>query len=53
MIERFERQFVVQALERHQGSISRTADEMGMYRQHLRLEPGRVRVDPERCHERP
>ncbi len=31
----FERQFIEEALERHSGNISKAAEEMGMYRQHL------------------
>jgi DNA-binding NtrC family response regulator len=37
IVERFERQFIVEALERHQGNISKAAEEMGMYRQHLQV----------------
>ena len=37
VIERFERQFIVEALERHQGNISKAAEEMGMYRQQLQV----------------
>ena len=35
LVENFERQFIEAALERNAGNISRTADEIGMYRQHL------------------
>ncbi|HZR82680.1 MAG TPA: sigma-54 dependent transcriptional regulator [Candidatus Binatia bacterium] len=35
LIERFEREFITEALARHHGNISKAAEEMGMYRQHL------------------
>jgi len=35
VVEQFERQFIEEALERHGGNISKAAEEMGMYRQHL------------------
>ena len=35
LVENFERRFIEAALERNAGNISRTADEIGMYRQHL------------------
>ena len=37
VIERFERQCIADALARHHGNISRAADDLGMYRQHLQL----------------
>ncbi len=46
-IERFERQFILEALERHQGNISRTAEELGMYRQHLQLKLAEYAIDAE------
>jgi DNA-binding NtrC family response regulator len=47
VIERFERQFIVEALERHHGNISKAAEEIGMYRQHLQLKLGEYGIDPE------
>ncbi|MDG2308033.1 MAG: sigma-54 dependent transcriptional regulator [Candidatus Binatia bacterium] len=35
VVEGFERQFIEEALDRHNGNISKAAEEMGMYRQHL------------------
>ncbi len=35
VVERFERQFLIDALARHQGNISKAAEELGMYRQQL------------------
>ncbi|MFP6663001.1 MAG: sigma-54 dependent transcriptional regulator [Deltaproteobacteria bacterium] len=35
LIEGFERKFIEDALARNEGNISRTADDIGMYRQHL------------------
>jgi DNA-binding NtrC family response regulator len=46
LIERFERQFIVEALERHHGNISKAAEEMGMYRQHLQLKLAEYGIDP-------
>jgi DNA-binding NtrC family response regulator len=47
VIERFERQFIAEALERHRGNVSKAAEEMGMYRQHLQLKLGEYGIDPE------
>jgi DNA-binding NtrC family response regulator len=46
LIERFERQFIADALERHRGNISKAAEEMGMYRQHLQLKLAEYGIDP-------
>ncbi|HYC22177.1 MAG TPA: sigma-54 dependent transcriptional regulator [Candidatus Bathyarchaeia archaeon] len=46
VIERFERQFILQALERHHGNVSKAAEEMGMYRQHLQLKLAEYGIDP-------
>lgn len=35
LVENFERRFIEDALARNEGNISRTADAIGMYRQHL------------------
>jgi DNA-binding NtrC family response regulator len=45
VIERFERQFICQALERHRGNISKAAEEMGMYRQHLQIKLAEYGID--------
>jgi DNA-binding NtrC family response regulator len=47
MIERFERQFIGEALERHQGNISRAAEELGMYRQQLQTKLAEYGIDAE------
>ena len=47
VIEQFERQFIVEALERHRGNISKAAEELGMYRQHLQLKLSEYEIDPE------
>jgi len=47
VVERFERQFIVAALERHHGNVSKAAEEMGMYRQHLQLKLGEYGIEPE------
>jgi DNA-binding NtrC family response regulator len=46
LIERFERQFITEALARHHGNISKAAEEMGMYRQHLQLKLAEYAIDP-------
>jgi DNA-binding NtrC family response regulator len=46
VIERFERQFIHEALERHRGNISKAAEDMGMYRQHLQLKLAEYGIDP-------
>ena len=45
VIERFERQFICDALERHRGNISKAAEEMGMYRQHLQIKLAEYGID--------
>jgi DNA-binding NtrC family response regulator len=45
MIEQFERQFIVDALERHHGNISKAAEDMGMYRQHLQIKLAEYGID--------
>jgi len=47
VIERFERQCIGEALERHQGNISRAAEELGMYRQHLQTKLAEYGIDAE------
>jgi DNA-binding NtrC family response regulator len=46
VIERFERQFITEALARHRGNISKAAEEIGMYRQHLQLKLAEYGIDP-------
>jgi len=46
LIDQFERQFIAAALARHYGNISRAADEMGMYRQHLQIKLAEYGIDP-------
>jgi len=45
VIEEFERQFIIAALTRHQGNISKAAEEMGMYRQHLQVKLAEYGID--------
>jgi DNA-binding NtrC family response regulator len=45
VIERFERQFIIDALARHHGNISKAAEEMGMYRQHLQIKLAEYGID--------
>jgi DNA-binding NtrC family response regulator len=52
VVERFERQFIEQALTRHHGNISKAAEEMGMYRQHLQLKLAEYAIDPALYRER-
>ena len=47
MVERFERAFLLDALARHRGNISRAADEIGMYRQHLQQKLAEYGIDAE------
>jgi DNA-binding NtrC family response regulator len=47
VIESFERQFIIEALERHRGNISKAAEELGMYRQHLQLKLSEYGIDAE------
>jgi DNA-binding NtrC family response regulator len=46
LIERFEREFIADALARHRGNVSRAAEEMGMYRQHLQVKLAEYGIDP-------
>ena len=41
-----ERRFLTDALARHHGNVSRAAEEMGMYRQHLQLKLVEHKIDP-------
>jgi len=45
VVEGFERQFIEEALERHDGNISKAAEEMGMYRQHLQGKLSEYAID--------
>jgi DNA-binding NtrC family response regulator len=47
VVETFERQFIVEALDRHHGNISKAAEELGMYRQHLQLKLSEYDIDAE------
>src|SRR2546425_692930 len=46
VIERFERRVIGEALERQHGNVSKAADELGMYRQHLQLKLAEYAIDP-------
>ena len=52
VIERFERQFITKALSRHLGNISKAAEDMGMYRQHLQLKLADYGIDAEQFRRR-
>ncbi|HLY38356.1 MAG TPA: sigma-54 dependent transcriptional regulator [Candidatus Binatia bacterium] len=52
VIEQFERQFIREALERHRGNISKAAEDMGMYRQHLQLKLAEYGIDAAAYRER-
>lgn len=45
VVSGFERQFIEEALERHGGNISKAAEEMGMYRQHLQGKLSEYEID--------
>jgi DNA-binding NtrC family response regulator len=45
VIEQFERRFIAEALARHRGNISKAAEEMGMYRQHLQIKLAEYDID--------
>ena len=45
VVEQFERRFIADALTRHRGNISKAAEEMGMYRQHLQLKLAEYGID--------
>jgi DNA-binding NtrC family response regulator len=47
VIEDFERRFISEALERHRGNVSKAAEEMGMYRQHLQVKLAEYKIDPQ------
>jgi len=52
VIERFDRQFITEALSRHLGNISKAAEDMGMYRQHLQLKLAEYGIDAEQFRRR-
>jgi DNA-binding NtrC family response regulator len=52
VIERFERRFIEDALRRHQGNISKAAEDMGMYRQHLQVKLAEYGIDSDRFRRR-
>jgi DNA-binding NtrC family response regulator len=45
VIEQFERRFIEDALARHHGNITKAAEEMGMYRQHLQIKLAEYDID--------
>ena len=45
VVEQFERRFIAEALTRHHGNISKAAEEMGMYRQHLQIKLAEYGID--------
>ena len=47
MIDEFEREFITRALRRHHGNVTRAAEEMGMYRQHLQVKVAKLGIDLE------
>ena len=53
VVERFEREFIVEALARHHGNISKAAEEMGMYRQQLQQKLADYGIDPDPYRRRP
>jgi DNA-binding NtrC family response regulator len=52
VIERFERQFITEALSRHLNTISKAAEDMGMYRQHLQLKLADYGIDADQFRRR-
>ena len=46
-VDSFERRFLSDALRRHGGNITRAAEEIGMYRQHLQVKVAKLGLDPE------
>jgi DNA-binding NtrC family response regulator len=44
-IDRFERGFITAALVRNHGNVTKAAEEMGMYRQHLQAKLSELRLD--------
>ena len=51
-VERFERQFIHEALAGHHGNISKAAEDTGMYRQHLQLKLAEYGIDAAAYRER-
>ena len=47
VVDQFEREFIGAALARHQGNISKAADEIGMYRQQLQQKLTELGIDAE------
>ncbi len=45
-VDHFERTFICSALRRHGGNVTRAAEEMGMYRQHLQMKLSKLDIDP-------
>jgi DNA-binding NtrC family response regulator len=48
VVDQFEREFLGAALARHQGNISKAAEEIGMYRQQLQQKLAELAIDVER-----
>ncbi len=47
VVERFERQVIGEALARHRGNVSKAAEDLGMYRQHLQVKLAEYKIDLE------
>ena len=47
MVQTFERDFLLRALRRHGGNITRAADEVGMYRQNFQQKMRELGITPE------
>ena len=52
VVDRFERDYLSAALARHQGNISKTAEEIGMYRQQLQQKLAELGIDADRFRRR-
>jgi DNA-binding NtrC family response regulator len=52
VVDRFEREYLNAALARHQGNISKTADEIGMYRQQLQQKLAELGIDADEFRKR-
>jgi DNA-binding NtrC family response regulator len=52
VVDRFEREYLTAALARQQGNISKTAEEIGMYRQQLQQKLAELRIDADEFRKR-